>query len=181
MYWVESGTGCRNNKTFCIVRKMCFRKFIAETIPPERYSPGGLRVTCKKGAYTQPPRIGRVGSHSSLSERIPAGMRENDLLQKLCGTAAGLTSKPAATAGSAAWSFQGLHWRFRCCQPFSFAKIFEYYAPKLMFPTTNGHVLIKNVAKRMRKGRNERILGKNASKQVPEDENRRIFEGSVSN
>ena len=96
MYWVELGTGCRNNKTFCIVRKMCFRKFIAKTIPPKRYSSGGLRVTCKKGACTQPPRIGRVGSHSSLSERSPAGMRENDLFQKLCGTAAGLSRAPLA-------------------------------------------------------------------------------------
>ena len=37
-------------------------------------------------------------------------------LAKHCGTAAGLTPKPAATAGSAAWSFQGLHLRFRCCR-----------------------------------------------------------------
>ena len=40
--------------------------------------------------------------------------------QKHCGTAAGLIPKPATTAGSAAWSFQWLHLRLRCCQTHSF-------------------------------------------------------------
>ena len=144
MYRVESGTGCRNNKTFCIVRKMCFRKFIAETIPPKRYSSGGLRVTCKKGACTQPPRIGYVGSRPPLSERIPTGLRENDLFHKHHGTAAGLIPKPAATAGSAAWSFQGLHWRFRCCQPFSFPTTTGLVLRKIW---SNGSISSKNVTK----------------------------------
>ena len=43
--------------------------------------------------------------------------------QKHCGTAAGLIPKPAATAGSAAWSFHGLHLRFRCCQSTSCSQI----------------------------------------------------------
>ena len=43
--------------------------------------------------------------------------------QKHCGTAAGLIPKPAATAGSAAWSFHRLHLRFRCCQSTSCSQI----------------------------------------------------------
>ena len=40
--------------------------------------------------------------------------------QKHCGTAVGLTPKPAFTARSAAWSCKGLRLRFRCCQSFRF-------------------------------------------------------------
>ena len=64
-----------------------------------------------------------------MARRIGKAMR-----QKRCGTTAGLTPKPTATAGSAAWSFQGLHLRFRCYQTFSLS-------------TTKGYVLSKNVTK----------------------------------
>ncbi|MCQ2117402.1 MAG: hypothetical protein MJY76_04610 [Bacteroidales bacterium] len=40
--------------------------------------------------------------------------------QKHCGTAVGLTPKPAFTARSAAWSCKGLRLRFRRCQSFRF-------------------------------------------------------------
>ena len=49
-----------------------------------------------------------------------------------------------------------------------------------MFPTTNGHVLIKNVPKRMRKGQNGRIFKKNVLKRPPNGANERILDENAS-
>ena len=99
--------------------------------------------TCSKQARTDipyrkrrnPVRNGKNQACRTGNGQILYGMVRRigkAMRQKHCVTAAGLTPKPAATAGSAAWSFPRLHLRFRCCQTFSLS-------------TTKGYVLSKNM------------------------------------